>query len=407
MRERHQVQEVLRDLKRPTRDPAARLPASELRSPQSHNPRRARRDCPVQCEVKSRHVIRFTGRSKAMFPNVATTAQDVVIAGFLALDDDERAVTFSRIRDLWRERLASESLDEHRFLRSLTLVANANGGRMPTVQEYQHVEAELSDKGVQVEPFRRVYRHYGNWPNARAAFEMSGDSTAEMVEYHFRRRRLGKTSRYSEKTLVETMASAVEHWGRPPTVAEYSWWRKKQLAIEQSTGATSPDRAIPNHLVYTSRWNSWEAALEACGYTQEQIASRMEGKAPPQNTATVPYLPEGLPVAHVDSEKLSDAPLPPSCAQALADGYERLPHRTRYVLTVRLGLGGAATRTLSKTGEPLVVSLARAQQIQVEATEALTRSVLGLADASGMSRGEVRELIVESLLAITALHETR
>lgn len=127
---------------------------------------------------------------------------------------------------------------------------------------------------------------------------------------------------------------------------------------------------------------------------------------PPHTTDNARPRTGALCAAHptvVDAQRLPNAPLPLPLAQLLADTYEQLPSRARYVLTVRLGLGGATTRTLRKTGEPLVISLARVQQIQVEAMDQLVRAMIVKAAASGVSRGQTREKIVDTLRVITVL----
>ncbi len=58
----------------------------------------------------------------------------------------------------------------------------------------------------------------------------------------------------------------------------------------------------------------------------------------------------------------------------LRDAYAELPRRSRYVLTVRLGLGRKSL-TLTQAGEPLSLSLDRVRQLQVRATNELCRAV--------------------------------
>lgn len=52
-----------------------------------------------------------------------------------------------------------------------------------------------------------------------------------------------------------------------------------------------------------------------------------------------------------------------------------MPRRTRYILTVRLGLGGERKRVLREVGEALGVHLSRIQQVQLYALDALVESV--------------------------------
>lgn len=42
---------------------------------------------------------------------------------------------------------------------------------------------------------------------------------------------MGKIWKYTEEALAHWMAKALEEYGRPPQVAEYDWWRQRELLV--------------------------------------------------------------------------------------------------------------------------------------------------------------------------------
>src|SRR5205823_2455485 len=88
------------------------------------------------------------------------------------------------------------------------------------------------------------------------------------------------------------------------------------------------------------------------------------GRGDALNTKADPYLPEGLPVAEVAAEVPADLALDTDQIERLRGAYEALPRRSRYVLTVRLGLG-RPEQTLRGAAQPLALHLDRIRQIQL------------------------------------------
>lgn len=70
-------------------------------------------------------------------------------------------------------------------------------------------------------------------PDAPVTAGRSGPP-AQRAEARFRFRRVGKVWRYTEATLRETPEACVGHYGRPPVVAEFDWWRQRELALAQA-----------------------------------------------------------------------------------------------------------------------------------------------------------------------------
>jgi hypothetical protein len=98
------------------------------------------------------------------------------------------------------------------------------------------------------------------------------------------------------------------------------------------------------------------AALLHHGYTPEQVALRLEQRDQVFNGSADPYLPDDLPVAVLaDGAALygegDGGGLSAEEAARVRECYEAMPRRTRYILTVCLGLG-VPRRTLRDAAEP-------------------------------------------------------
>jgi hypothetical protein len=163
-------------------------------------------------------------------------------------------------------------------------------------------------------------------------------TTTKRIEARFRERRLGKVWCYTEDLLRETLLRAAEHWGRPPSTQEFEWWRERELELAAASG--DRNAFLPSTSPYRMRFGTWEAALLHFGFTPEQAALRLEGKTQPRNRNADPYLPEGLPVAELRAPDGQALPLDGDQVVRMLEEWGRLARRSRYVLTVRLGLGG-------------------------------------------------------------------
>ncbi|MGA2469941.1 MAG: hypothetical protein ABSG64_04550 [Solirubrobacteraceae bacterium] len=316
----------------------------------------------------------------------------------MALTADEQTEGFQRIRDLRvREEAGGESAAS-RFVASMQKVADVLG-HSPTVGEYKEVQPELAAAGEPVETFARVYRHYGTWPRALEALELAPTTPASLIEARFRCRRVGKVWRYTEGTMRDAIVRATEHWGRPPSVAEYEWWRERELELARNTGEEEPH--LPSSNPFRKRWGTWEAALLHFGYTPEAVALRLEGKIQPHNRQADPYLPDGMPVAELDEPAGIALPLAPAEALRMVAAYRALARRSRYVLTVRLGLAGAEPVSLRAAGEPLALSLDRIRQIQMHAIDALAAAAAGDARNRPEPRS-LRDRVIETLKTLAA-----
>jgi DNA-directed RNA polymerase specialized sigma24 family protein len=302
-----------------------------------------------------------------------TSGVEALSIVYAALTPEEQEEAFAQLRERRIDAQGDAEREMESHVRSLRRVAEAIG-HAPGVTEYREVSQALIAGGEEVEPFSRLYRYFGkSWGRAQEALELSGETTTRAIEARFAHRRLGKPVRYSEDVLRVTLAKAVESFGRPPNTSEYTWWRERQLELARAQGEERPH--LPTDGPYRDRWKSWEAALLHFGYTPDAIAHRLERKEQVFFSAADPYLPDDLPVAELAVEMPEGLALSEGEAERVRECYDGMPRRTRYVLTVRLGLGGERKRILREVGEALGVHLSRIQQLQLYALDALVESV--------------------------------
>jgi len=320
---------------------------------------------------------------------------DTLVILYEALLPEEQAIAYERIRESRLREQGVEDTQMTRHVRSLARVAEAVG-HFPGVDEYRHVSRVLRSEGeTDVEPFSALYKFFDqSWPQAREALQIAGETSTRGVEARFRNRKLGKIARYTESVLRDTLARAVEHYGRPPNTNEFEWWRDRQIELARAQGEAYPH--IPSTGPYRARWKTWEGALLHLGYTPEEVALRLEQQDQVFNGNADPYLPDDLPVAEL-GETLSvaggDRALSAEESSRVRETYESFPRRTRYVLTVRLGLG-IPKQTLRDAAEPLALHLTRIQQLQRYAMDEL---VLAASDGRREARPGLRAAVIDSL----------
>jgi hypothetical protein len=324
------------------------------------------------------------------------TGADALIALYEALPADEQDAAYETIRDRRLHEKGDEEAELARYVRSLTRVADVFGNT-PGVEDYKAISIQLREAGEDIEMFSRLYRYFGqSWPRAREALKLSGETSERRLEARLRSRRLGKISRYTEDTLKDSLARAVQHYKRPPSVIEYDWWREQQLALARAQGSEEPQ--LPSDSCYRSRWKTWESALLHFGYTPEQVALRLEQRDQVFNSADDAYLPDDLPVAVLTRiPPMSNIGLSADEAARVRETYEAMPRRTRYVLTVRLGLG-VPKQKLRDAAEPLALHLTRIQQLQLYAQDALLQAA---ANSKKTPRPGLRADITNGLRAMS------
>lgn len=114
------------------------------------------------------------------------------------------------------------------------------------------------------------------WRRAKEALSLSETTSARKIEARFRYRRVGKVWRSTE-TLGEVLERCVEHYGRPPMVAEFDWWRQRELELAAAQGNDA--MPLPSPTPYRKRWGTWEQAPQAFGDLAQHVVAAAVAEA--------------------------------------------------------------------------------------------------------------------------------
>jgi hypothetical protein len=202
-----------------------------------------------------------------------TTGVDLAVIAWRSLDADERETAYHAIADLRLRENVGEESEGAQYITALRLIAGTLGHE-PSPVEYDKTRKQLQADGHELPPRSRLVRHFGSWRLVKEALSLSETNTARRIEARFRYRKLGKVWRYTDASLSETMARCVADIGRPPRVAEFVHWRDRELQLAKARGDDTLHIPSPNP--YRKRWQTWDDALLALGYSPEWIAERMD-----------------------------------------------------------------------------------------------------------------------------------
>lgn len=151
-------------------------------------------------------------------------------------------------------------------------------GRVPLVAEYEEwrlKELALARTRGDVGriPSASVYRRrHATWEAALLACGYSVDEIYVRLEPKPERRsRLAKVDRYSEQTLRDTLLRCARDLGRLPVVEEFEHWRRRELARTRTY-----EVVLPSDSPYRRRYGGWEAALRHFGFSDDEIATRLD-----------------------------------------------------------------------------------------------------------------------------------
>jgi hypothetical protein len=206
-----------------------------------------------------------------------TSGVELLIAAFRVLDHAEQTRALRACHSVWIKAEEEAGSETGRLLASLKRAAEMLG-RAPGIDDYRRIRLELAKDGEELAPVSRITKHFnGSWHIATEALDLSQVSTPRQIEERFRKRRLGKVWRYSEETLGQTLARAVEDIGHIPRVAEFDWWRQRQIELGVAQGQ---DVHLPSATPYRRLWGSWEQALLHFGYGAAEVAKRLERSGP-------------------------------------------------------------------------------------------------------------------------------
>lgn len=206
-----------------------------------------------------------------------TSAVDALLVAARSLDAEERDDLLVALRAIVEREQAGELGEAARLLEGLRLAAEY-AGQPPSPEGYDRTRRELHEQGIELPPRSQIIRRFDTWRGAKEALGLylspSKLTTPRRIEARFASRRLGKVWRYTDEMLAETMQRAVEHWGRPPRVAEFNHWRERELELARTRG--DEHLHLPSPHPYRKRWDNWNAALLALGYAPEWIAERFD-----------------------------------------------------------------------------------------------------------------------------------
>jgi hypothetical protein len=201
-----------------------------------------------------------------------TSAIDLVVTAFSALAAEEQDEAYTRIHDLRLTRLAGEDSEMTRHLRSLRRVADVVGGDL-TPATYRAARRILVADGEEVIEFNALLRYFGSWRAAKDAIGLAEVETADKIEARFRSRLVGKVHRYREDTLRETLERCAVDLGHVPLIIEFEHWRQRELELAKARGQ---ELFLPSDSPYRRRWGSWDKALLALGFAEEDVYARLE-----------------------------------------------------------------------------------------------------------------------------------
>jgi hypothetical protein len=153
----------------------------------------------------------------------------------------------------------------------------ADLGRVPLLAEYSEWRVkELALARTRGEagrmPSTAVFRRrHGTWQTALLACGYDAEEVYLRLEPQPERRsRVAKVDRYTEATLRDTLTRCARDLGRPPLVADFVDWRRRELARTRAR-----DVMCPSDSPYRRRFGSWERALLYFGFDAEEVNGRL------------------------------------------------------------------------------------------------------------------------------------
>jgi hypothetical protein len=203
------------------------------------------------------------------------SAVDLLVIGFEALSAAEQDDALARLQERHLQREAGIESEAGRLISDLRQAAEHCGeGDEIAWDAYKQVRNELRGQGIELADINQIVRHFGSWRVAKEALTLSATTPVARIEARFRSRRLGKVWRYTDETLRDTLARCVADIGHVPQVAEYEWWRKREIELAEAQGNDALH--LPAATPFRNRWKTWAGALLHFGYSQAEIDGRLE-----------------------------------------------------------------------------------------------------------------------------------
>lgn len=203
------------------------------------------------------------------------SAVELLAISYRALSPIEQAEVLDRFQEIRLQRTVGEQTETERMLSSLQRVCELVG-HSPTVSDYREaVQQEMrGELDLSLEPLSRVIPHFGSWRMAREALDLTETTTPRRIAARFANRRVGRVHRYSDATLRQTLRQAADDLGHVPQTNEYARWREQ--TIETARAAGQRTFQLPGVAPLRARYGGWEDVLRAGGFTEAEIAARLE-----------------------------------------------------------------------------------------------------------------------------------
>lgn len=203
--------------------------------------------------------------SKPRDMEMLTTAVGLMIIGFEALTAWEQMEVLKRLTEVRLRSEADDLSEAERMVASMCRVAELVGKEPAqlTADDYRAaIQQEIRDGSASLEPLSQVMRYFGTWRLAKEALLLSSSpeqTPAGRIEARFASRRLGRTWRYSEQELRETLRHCAADLGKPPEVREFKAWRRRELELARSQG--DHHLCLPSINSYRRRHSLWRDTL--------------------------------------------------------------------------------------------------------------------------------------------------
>lgn len=205
---------------------------------------------------------------------VKTSAIHLVLATFEQLTGEEQEEAFANLAEMRLRKIAGEDSEFGRHLRSMRRAAEHAGRVDLSVDEYRTAYVQLKGvEGDEVIEINKVIAYFGRWSHAKEALDLSATTTPLKIEARFRSRSVGKVHRYRDDVLGEVLLRCAEEIGHPPLVIEFENWRYRELELAKARGE---ELWLPSASPYRRRWKTWEGALAHFGFSEAEIAGRLE-----------------------------------------------------------------------------------------------------------------------------------
>lgn len=200
-----------------------------------------------------------------------TPAVDVLLVAAQALESEERRTLLERLREERLREIAADDSETGFYLRSLIRVTEVVGHE-PSVDEYRDTQKKLVAQGEEIVGLTKLQSFFGSWRAAKEALMLSKDETALRIQARFRAQRTGKVHKYTDEQLRVTLLRCAAAIGHVPLVADLQAWRLREEELARAAGEAI---YLPSDSPYRRRWGSWEGALRAVGFTQQEIDERL------------------------------------------------------------------------------------------------------------------------------------